>query len=324
MEFKDFYATMGVTPTATADEIKRAYRKLASKFHPDVSKETDATEQFKLLGEAYEVLKDPEKRATYDELRERRARGGGQAHGRRAGTSRGESFDEFGARGRNGTIDEDEFGEFFRSIFGGDGDFAGDPRGGPRSPGRRARSARGEDVRARLALTLEEAYAGTTQTIELRLAEGSGPAGARTLRVKIPAGVTGGQEIRLKGQGGAGVGGAANGHLFVQISIAPHPRFTLEGPDVLLRVPLAPWEAALGARIRVPTLAGAVNVTVPAGQSDGKRLRLKGRGMPGKTPADQFLVFQIHVPVPVDDAERALYRQLAELHHEDLRPDFDT
>ena len=323
MEFKDYYATLGVAPTATADEIKRAYRKLARKFHPDVSKEKDATERFKVLGEAYEVLKDAEKRATYDDYKAQRARG--PRPGRRTGAGPGQRNGDFSE------ADVGDFGDLFARMFGGEArDDFGEPSGAPF--GGRTRNARGEDVRASLALTLEEAYAGTTQTIEVRTSPSPLSATApssRTLRVKVPAGVVEGQEIRLKNQGGPGQGGAPAGHLYVQIKIAAHPHFALDGKSILLRVPLLPWEAALGARVRVPTLAGAVDVNVPAGQSEGSRLRLKGRGMPAfqqgganlpsAAVGDQYLVFQIVVPPPADDAERELYKRLADLPHANPR-----
>ena len=308
-DFKDYYATLGVAPSATAEEIKRAYRKLARKYHPDVSKEADATERFKVLGEAYEVLQDPQKRGEYDRFDERRNRPAGAS---RQGAGRDTDF---------GEDDATDFSAIFENIFGGAarGEFGG------RGPQARDRG-RGDDIHASLALTLEEAYAGATQTVEVRRAPtpfDRSPPPSRTLRVKIPAGVVDGQEIRLKGQGSAGHGGAPAGHLYVQIRIAPHPRFVLEGRDVLLRVPLLPWEAALGARIRVATLGGAVDVNVPAGQNDGSRLRLKGRGMPANPQhaetGDQYLLFHVVVPVPADDVERELYSRLAALPHANPR-----
>lgn len=316
----DYYAVLGVAPAATADEIKRAYRKLARKYHPDVSKETDATEKFKQLGEAYEVLGEPEKRAVYDDMRANPRRAHARPGGpRRASAGAGADWHEYEGQGFGG--DAPDFSSFFEQMFG-----EGRTRGtGPGGAGPGAQARRGQDVHARLALTLEEAFAGTTQTLTLRTSASpfGAPAPDRTLRVRIPAGVTDGQEIRLKGQGGAG---DPPGHLFVRIDIAPHPLFALDGNDVLLTVPLAPWEAVLGARVRVPTLGGSVDVNVPAGQANGARLRLRGRGMPaqGERPAgDQYLVFRIDVPTPVSDEARALYAQLAALPHASVRRDLE-
>lgn len=317
----DYYAVLGVAPAATADEIKRAYRKLARKFHPDVSKEADATEKFKQLGEAYEVLSEPEKKAVYDDLRAHPQR----AHARRAGArgqgaASGADWQAYDTGGFGGG-DARDFSSFFEQMFGDPSSFH-DPANGGRSGSGRARGAprRGQDVHARLALTLEEAFAGTTQTLSLRTAATPlANATDRTLRVRIPAGVTDGQEIRLKDQGGAGT---PPGHLFVRIDVAPHPLFVLDGHDVLLTVPLAPWEAVLGARIRVPTLGGSVDVNVPPGQQAGARLRLRGRGMPAqgeRAAGDQYLVFRVDVPAPASEEARALYAQLAALPHPSLR-----
>ncbi len=290
MEFKDYYAILGVDKDASADEIKRAYRRLARKYHPDVSDAEDAEARFKDVGEAYEVLKDPEKRAAYDQLHARGGRG----------------FEEFAGNWQfsgGGFTDADSsgFSDFFREIFGGgEGPFA-------RSGFRRAR-----DLRSSVAITLEEAYSGTEQTLELRIPELTAE-GARqrrkTLKVRIPAGVTHGQEIRLRGQGEPGREGQPAGDLYVEVRIAPHPHYVLEGRDVHLTVPITPWEAALGAKVQVPTLGGRVEVKVPQGAS---KVRLRGRGLPGKPAGDQYLHFKVVVPHPQSEAEREHYRALAE------------
>ena len=303
----NYYELMGVAETASADEIKRAYRKLARKFHPDVSKEADATERFKQLGEAYEVLKDPEKRATFDDIRRNPQPSARQF--RRAPGAPG-----FGA----GTGDQQGFSEFFTHMFGQGMD---DDGASPFDHTSRRTSARGADVHARLALTLEEAFSGTEQSVSLRNAQNGS---TKTLKVRIPAGVTQSQVIRLKEQGAPG---APPGHLYIEIDVAPHPLFILDGRDILLKVPLAPWEAALGHRIRVPTLAGSVDVNVPAGQKSGARMRLKGRGMPAQGDlgvGDQYLVFRIEAPVPQDDEERALYAALAKISRPSLRADLEA
>lgn len=327
MEFKDYYATLGIKPEATADEVKRAYRKAARKYHPDVSKEKNAEARFKEVGEAYEVLSDAEKRAHYDRLRA----SGDPMPG--VGDGFGGPGDGWQFHGGGYTqVDPAAFSDFFRSIFGaGGGPGGGDQGHGATGRGRsRHRDdhqshVAGFDLRYRLALTLEEAFAGTTQSIQFEVPDADPTsAGSRrkTLRVSVPPGVGHGDEIRLKGQGGGGFHGAPAGHLYVQIEIAPHPRFALDGRDIHLTVPITPWEAALGARIRVPTLAGPVDVRVPEATGESGQLRLKGRGLPAHgrhAVGDQYLHFHIVVPKPRDTRERDLYSQLAALPHDDVR-----
>lgn len=309
MDFKDYYAVLGVSDTATPDDIKKAYRKLARKYHPDVSKEADADTKFKDLGEAYEVLKDPEKRAEYDQLRKYGAR----ADGAFEPPPGWQSASGFGGGGYT-DADARQFSEFFEEVFGGSrrGGFAGG-HGGFRQPTR----SRGEDVHARLALFLEEAYKGCEKQVQFTSHEldpqGRVVVRPKTLNVKIPAGVRDGQHIRLKGQGAPGFGGGENGDLFIEVELAPHPLFTLEGRDVVVTLPVAPWEAALGASVTVPTLSGKVSVKVPKGSSSGRKLRLKGKGLPGKHPGDQIVVLQVVMPEHHSDEAEALYRQLAEL-----------
>lgn len=296
--FKDYYQTMGVERGASADDIKRAYRKLARKFHPDVSKEANAEERFKEIGEAYEVLKDPEKRAAYDRLGANWQAGeeftpppgwqqqaGQQFHGERF-------------------TDASQFSDFFESLFGGGFRHA-------RGPTRR----RGEDQHAVIELTLEEAFRGTTRTLTLAVpeygADGSATTTRRTLQVKIPAGVLPGQQIRLAGQGLSGPGGGANGDLYLEIRLAPHRLFEIEGRDVYLNLPVAPWEAALGAKLTVPTLGGEVELTVPPGSQSGQKLRLRGRGFPGEPRGDQYVRLQIVNPKLETETSRELYRRMA-------------
>ena len=293
MKFKDYYEVLGLSDTASADEIKSAYRRLARKYHPDVSKEKNAEERFKSINEAYEALKDPDKRKAYDDLK----RGGFRA---------GDDFRPppgWGS-GRGGGFEYDPgdpqsagFGEFFESLFGGGG-------------GRRARgpSRRGADVTARLSVDLETAFAGGAQRVSL-----SRGGEQKSLDVKIPAGILGGQTIRLAGQGEQGPAG--NGDLLLEIEIAPHARYELEGRDVILRLPIAPWEAALGATIEVPTLAGPVGMRIPEASATGRKLRLKGRGMPGANPGDQYVVLEIQTPPASTEAQRRFY--------EDMRATFD-
>lgn len=310
MDFKDYYAVLGVSESASPEEIKKSYRKLARKYHPDVSKEADADAKFKDLGEAYEVLKDPEKRAEYDQLRKYGAR----ADGSFEPPPGWQSASGFGGGGYT-EADARQFSEFFEEVFGGSrGRGHGDAGfGGFRQNVR----SRGEDVHARLALLLEEAYHGCERQVGFTSheldAQGRLVARPRTLKVKIPAGVREGQHIRLKGQGAPGFGGGENGDLFIEVELAPHPLFTLEGRDILITVPVTPWEAALGAKVTVPTVGGKVSVQVPKGSDSGRKLRLRGKGLPGKQPGDQIVVLQIVMPELHSEQAEDLYRQLAEL-----------
>ncbi|EQD26457.1 heat shock protein DnaJ domain protein [mine drainage metagenome] len=279
MEFKDYYDALGVKPDASEADIKSAYRKLARKYHPDVSKETGAEERFKAVNEAYEVLRDKAKRASYDQLR---------AGGYRAG----ESFNPppgwgSGTAQGPGDFEGQGFSDFFESLFGG---AHGGARGAPRA-------RRGRDLRAMLEVDLATAFAGGKTRFALH--DGSRE---RVLEVKIPAGMQSGQVIRLSAQGHPGSGGQPAGDVLLEVVLRDDPRFRLEGRDVLVSLPVAPWEAALGATVPVPTLAGAVDLKLPAGSQSGRKLRLKGRGMPGHTPGDQIVELLIRTP-PADDAE---------------------
>lgn len=288
MEHKDYYSILGVAEDAEPTEIKKAYRKLARRYHPDVSDEADAEARFKEVAEAWEVLGDPEKRAAFDAFR------------------RGERQGYRQASGADGGPDVD-FGEFFRNIFG-------EEMGAGFGGGFRHTRSRGEDMHVRLPLTLEEAYRGTEQTLSLNVPEitpqGQLRRSQRQLRVKIPAGVTEGQQIRLAGQG-APMPGGEPGDLYVEIQLAPHPEYAVEGRNLTRKVRLAPWEAVLGTTLEVPTLGGRVAVKVPAGTRPGQRLRLRGRGLPGKPAGDQLLEFEIVTPQQPTARERELYEALA-------------
>lgn len=307
MEFKDYYQILGVSRDASQDEIKRAYRKLARKYHPDVSEESDAEQRFKEISEAYEVLRDPEKRAAYDQV------GSEYQAGEDFRPPPGwEQGFEFGGGGFTGA-DADAFSEFFESLFGGLGGMGGRQRGaGPfggdfRSPA--------QDQHARVQISLEDAYHGGTRQLSLTVPErdssGRVRQSTRTLNVKIPAGIREGQQIRLPGQGNAGADGRA-GDLYLEVEFAPHPRFRAEGRDIHMTLPVTPWEAALGATVSVPTLGGSVDMKIPEGTQSGRKMRLKGRGLPGRPPGDQYAHIQIVVPKPRTQADRELLEQMAE------------
>jgi curved DNA-binding protein len=287
VEFKDYYEILGVKPDASEAEIKSAYRKLARQYHPDKNKEPGAEERFKAINEANEALRDPEKRRTYDQLRAGGYRGGEQFRPP-PGWGQGGGFD-FGGGG------DGDFSDFFESLFGRAG---GGARGQPRP-------RRGRDVQAQVQIDLQTAFDGGRTRLALQ--DGGSE---RVLEVKIPAGILPGQVIRLSGQGHPGVAGAPNGDLMLEVAIRDDPRFRLEGRNVLHVLPLAPWEAALGATVPVPTLAGAVDLRIPAGSQSGRKLRLKGRGLPGNPAGDQLVELSIRAPAAGSDAQREAYEAL--------------
>ena len=303
MEFKDYYKIMGVARDATQDEIKRAYRTLARKYHPDVSKAPDAEARFKELGEAYAVLKDLEKRAAYDQL------GSNWQAGQdfRPPPDWNTGF-EFSGDGSAGAASAADFSDFFESLYG-----RGFESGGHRQ---QAAHARGEDHHAKVMIDLEDAYNGATRTIKLKRpelnAEGRVVMRPHQLNVTIPRGVRAGQHIRLAGQGAAGIGQGPPGDLYLEIEFHPHPLYRVEQRDVYLDLPLAPWEAALGATLKVPTPTAAVDLKIPPKSVAGGKLRLKGRGIPGTTPGDFYVVLQLVLPEADSETSLAFYAQMAE------------
>jgi len=307
VEYKDYYQILGVAKDATQDEVKRAYRKLARKFHPDVSKESNAEERFKEVGEAYEVLKDPEKRAAYDQLGANWKAGqegfrpppdwdtGFEFHGG------GYTSEQFGSAG---------FSDFFEQLFGrGAGGF-----GGTRGAAHAGAHVHGEDSHAKIFIDVEDAYRGATRSLTLRSTvlgkDGRPELKERTLNVKIPKGVKEGQSIRLKGQGSPGAGSGRAGDLYLEIGFNPHSIYHVDGLDVSLELPVTPWEAALGSKIQVPTPGGKVDLKIPPCSSSGKRMRLKGRGIPAKQPGDFYVTLEIVLPDKLSDKELSVYKAL--------------
>ncbi len=316
VQYRDYYETLGVAKTASAEEVKSAFRKLARKHHPDMAKARDkaaAEEQFKIINEAYEVLSDPEKRAKYDQLgADWNQPGGGQPPPGWAGQRGGRGGSPFG--GGNGEGVEFEFGgtgfsDFFEAFFGGGrGQSA---FGGGSGMGQRPRSAeRGSDVEADLMVTLEEALHGSKRTVSLRRSSSSK---AESYQVKIPRGVHEGQRIRLAGQGEAGAGGGKSGDLFLRVRLARHPDFSVEGSDLIHEVQLAPWQLVLGTELQVPTLEAAGRLKIPAGTQVGQRFRLRERGLPqaSGTRGDLYVVIGVRMPKELTERERELWAELA-------------
>jgi curved DNA-binding protein len=302
VEFKDYYRIMGVEEKATADEIKKAYKKLVRRYHPDVSKEQDAEQKFKDLGEAYEVLKDPGRRSEYDQLRKMGARGS-------VGNFRPPPGWESATRFYDSGESTGEFSDFFEAIFGRNGGFH-------RSyGGNQQMRMRGEDVHAELALLLEEACNGAEQLVEIRVPEVEANAlishRSKKIKLKIPPGTADNSVLRLKGQGAPGMGGEPAGDVLVKIRIAPHPLFAVEGRNISLVVPVLPHEAALGTQVTIPTLQGQARVKIPAGSQSGQKLRLAGKGMPGQEPGDFFVVLKLVMPDSISEKEKALFEALA-------------
>lgn len=301
MKYKDYYKILGVERGASQDDIKKAYRRLARKYHPDVSKEKDAEDKFKEVGEAYEVLKDDDKRLAYDQLGSHRPgqdfrpppdweRQFGQGH----------AFGEFAGA---------DFGDFFAELFGGA------HHGGRR--GTRASAVAGRNYEVAVAITLEEANQGIERNLQLEVPETS-PQGyavriPKTIKVRIPQGAVDGQKLRVPGKGGQGAHGGPAGDLYLNIVIEPHPLFKPSGHDIYLEVPLSPWEAALGASIEVPTLTGRVRLKIQPGTRAGQKMRLSGKGLPkpGGGHGDFYAVLQIVAPPTLGDEERKLFQELA-------------
>ena len=302
MEFKDYYQTLGVTRDATAEDLKKAFRKLARKYHPDVSKEADAEQRMREVNEAYAVLSDPEKRAAYDQL----GRGYQPGQDFRPPPDWDAGF-EFSGRGFS-PHEAADFSDFFAELFGRMG-------GAGARHGHRGMRMQGEDHHAKVLLDLEDAFSGATRQISLRVpqtdAQGRVRLATRTLNVKIPRGVRAGQVIRLAGQGAPGSGGAPAGDLLLEVQFKPHPRLRVDGRDLHLSLPVAPWEAALGAIVQVPLPQGSVKVRIPEGAQSGRHLRVRGHGIPGQPPGDLLLEIQVVLPPATTPQARQLYEAMA-------------
>ncbi len=306
MEFKDYYTTLGIDRDATQDEVKRAYRKLARKFHPDINKGDDAEVRFKEIGEAYEVLQDTEKRAAYDKFGK--------------DWQAGQDFNpppnwddgfEFHGGGYTET-DASQFSDFFESLFGARNRAE---RQRPYGTSHATYSGKGQDLHAKIVITLEDSYRGSKQSLTLQrpTVDESGHVltEPHTLQVTIPKGITEGQQIRLSGQGAPGMGQGPAGDLFLEVAFAKHPFFTPDNRDIMLTLPIAPWEAALGATVPVPTLGGVVELKIPPASQTGKKLRLKKRGLcSAKASGDQYVTLAIMTPKPVTDKDKELYNDM--------------
>ena len=291
MEFKDYYATLGVEPTAGDAEIKTAYRRLARKYHPDVSKEAGAEDKFKAVNEAYEALRDPQKRAAYDQLKAQGYRPGEEFHAPpNYGGGQGFDYEEVFGGGAGGG----GFSDFFESLFarqrGGGGGRASGFGGASQGP------QPTRDTRAKLSVPLEAAYQGDSLRITVN---------GKQLDVRVPKGIRPGQVIRLTGQGTNG------GNLLLEVEYAEHPQFEVDGRNILYTLQVTPWQAALGTSISVPTLGGSVELKVPAESDAGRKLRLRGRGLPGNPDGDQIVELEIVAPAPTEEAQKKAYKALA-------------
>ena len=296
MEFKDYYATLGIASTASAAEVKAAYRKQARKFHPDVSKEPDAEARFKDITEANEALSDAEKRLAYDAVCATRLGGSGEF---RPAPGWNSGFEFSGPGGGADPVHSD----FFASLFG-------------RRPRTGAGPTAGGDHHAKVQIELQDSYRGGRRTVTLRVpqsdAQGLMSLQTKQLSLSIPKGIRAGQHLRLSGQGGAGSGGGAAGDLYLEIEFAAHPQFRVDGRDVYLDLPVAPWEAALGAEMAVATPDGSVQMTVPSGAAAGLKLRLRGKGIPGEPPGDLYALLSIALPKADSEAGQQAYRAMAQ------------
>lgn len=312
MDFKDYYHILGLEPDADDKSIKAAYRKLARKYHPDVSKDDNAEQKFKEVSEAYHVLKAPEKRAEYDQLRRYQQSDGGFQPPPGWQSGRGPTGSAGSADAQSGFSD---FSDFFENLFGGHGTASA---GGFAWDGATTGPRNGQDSEVELPLFLEDTVADTSKQLRLNIPDYDQqgrrlPDREKTLNVKIPAGTGDNERIRLKGQGAPGIGGGPPGDLFLRVRLVPHPLFDVDNRDLIVTVPVAPWEAALGAKIQVPTLTGRISLRIPSGSQSGKRLRVKGKGLTGKNGSgDLYAVLKVVMPDQITEEQTTLWAKLAE------------
>lgn len=285
---KDYYKIMGVAADASDKDIKTAYRKLARKYHPDISKEPNAEEKFKEMGEAYEVLKDPVKKAEYDQYLKNREFNQRQ----RTEYSRGPQEQSFQFQG--GEFDSD----LFESLFG--------------HARYKQQPMAGQNFEGKISISLEEAFQGTVKNLQVPVEDGK-EMKLQTLKVKIPAGVKSGQQIRLAGQGAPGINGGPRGDVYLNVAVLKHPLFDVMDNDIYITLPITPWEAALGATITVPTLAGKIDLKIPPSSQGGQKLRIKNRGLPGTTPGNQYVLLKIITPPATTEEAKKLYQKMAEI-----------
>ena len=311
MEFKDYYKILGVSKTATAEQIKKEYRKLARKYHPDVSKDPDAEKKFKEVGEAYEVLKDAEKRKLYDQY------GSNWKTGKQQEEYQNQYQRQYQGAGNDGGFDfggsfdnSREYSDFFESLFGN-----ARRKGGNR---RQNFQKRGEDIDASIKVPVNIAFHGGTRLISFSVQsvanDGRVTSNPKNLNIKIPKGIKSGQKIRLAGQGSPGYNGGENGDLYIKIEFEEDQVFSVKGADVYVNVPVAPWEAALGSTITIPTPEGTLKLKLPANSSQGKKLRLKGKGLPAKSPGDLYVVINIVLPPADTEEAKKVYEQMKNLN----------
>jgi len=288
---KNYYEIMGVSQNAPEKDIKTAYRKLARKYHPDISKEANAEERFKEMGEAYEVLHDPVKRKEYDQQLKHLEYNQSNTHGRNYSAGRSEDYQ--GAY-QNAPFDDD----FLESLFG-------------HARRQKQQPMAGQDYQGKISVDLEDAFKGTVKSLQVPGGEGA-DAKMLTLNVKIPAGVKSGQQIRLAGQGAPGIHGGPRGNIYLTVEVMKHPFFDVMENDIYITLPVTPWEVALGTTVIVPTLAGKIDLKIPPGSQGGQKLRIKERGLPGKTPGNQYVLLKIITPPASTEAAKELYKKMAE------------
>tara|TARA_R110002072_G_scaffold89737_8_gene200998 strand:+ start:49755 stop:50711 length:957 start_codon:yes stop_codon:yes gene_type:complete len=316
MEFKDYYKILGIKANAEAKEIKTAYRKLARKYHPDMNPDKGAEEKFKEVAEAYQVLKDTQSRAEFDELRKYGSRSG-QSYQPPPEWQRSGGF-----RQQAGTHSESGYSDFFNSMFGGRG------QGFGRTDNMRQEHTRGQDVELEIPVFLEETLADNVKAVEFKIptSVNNRPEEIhKKLKVTIPKGVSDGERIRVKGQGKPGIGKGMAGDLYLHIRLVPHPLFDVQGHDLVLALPVTPWEAALGAKVTVPTLEGSITITITPNSQSGKKLRIKGKGLKGKTiTGNLYVVLKVVMPSTANDKAKELWQALSETSDFDPREEWST